>query len=66
MKVGDLVRLKKEMWRKPRHRSKKDPGAIGIVYGIAGKGVKVLMHDSTIRIGLVDHWDVMQESKGDN
>jgi|LWDU01.1.fsa_nt_gi hypothetical protein len=64
MKIGDLVRLKRKMWRKEQHRKKQHISDLGVVYGLAGKGVKVLMHDSTIRVGLIDHWDVIQESKG--
>ena len=69
MKVGDLVRMKYEMWWKirtsnpalnPRRAYTDQPG---IVYGIAGKGLKVLMPDNTIKMGLVDHWEVISEKE---
>lgn len=69
MKVGDLVRMKYEMWWKIRntnpslnpHRAYTDQP--GIVYSIAGKGLKVLMPDNTIKVGLVNHWEVISEKE---
>jgi hypothetical protein len=61
MKVGDLVKMKYEMWWKVRDRKLDFVDDCGIVYGIAGKGIKVLMPDSTIKLGLVDHWEVINE-----
>ena len=65
MKVGDLVKMKYEMWWKlrdsnpsqNRHRAYTDQP--GIVYGIAGRGIKVLMPDNTIKVGLIDQWEVV-------
>ena len=58
MKVGDLVKMKYEMWWKLQSR-KNYTHDIGIIYEIHGKGVKVLMPDGTIKLGLVDHYDVI-------
>ena len=65
MKVGDLVKMKYELWwnlrnsnpSPNRHRAYTDQ--TGIVYGIAGRGIKVLMPDSTIKVGLTDQWEVV-------
>ncbi len=60
MKVGDLVKMKYEAWWSTNLRRRRDyTDACGIVYGIAGKGVKVLMPDNTIKIGIVDHWELI-------
>ena len=65
MKTGDLVKMKHEMWWKIRNsnpslnRSRHYSDECGIVYDIAGKGVKVLMPDNTIKLGLVEHWEVL-------
>ncbi len=61
MKVGDLVRMKNETWavttaKRARPNHVEDTG---IVYGIAGNGIKVLMPDNTIKLGLADHWEVV-------
>jgi len=56
MKVGDLVKMKPEMWWKNRKKFTKD---IGIIYGIAGQGIKVLMPDNSIKLGLLDYWKVV-------
>ena len=62
MKVGDLVKMKYEMWWKIRNyhgksRSKDYTAQCGIVYGVAGNGIKILMPDNTIKTGLADHWE---------
>ena len=66
MKVGDLVKMKYEMWWKLRHANpSKNPNRaytddFGIVYGVAGQGVKVFMPDGKIRVGLVSHYEIVQ------
>ncbi len=65
MKVGDLVRMKYEMWWRLKdtsaglseHRAYTDQH--GIVYGMAGKGLKVLMPGGKIKVSLVDYWEVV-------
>lgn len=59
MKVGDLVRMKYEMWWKVRNRDKDFTEDVGIVYGIAGRGIKVFMPNGKIKVGLIEHWDVL-------
>ena len=59
MKVGDLVKMKYSSWWEVRSRAKDYTELCGIVYGIAGKGLKVLMPDNTIKLGLIDHWEVV-------
>ena len=66
MKVGDLVRMKYEAWWNIRNsnpslsRSRDYTDAYGIVYAIAGKGVKVFMPDGKIKVGLIDHYEIIQ------
>ncbi len=59
MQIGDLVKMKYEMWWKVRNRKKDYTDECGIVYNIAGKGLKVLMPDNSIKLGLIDHWEVV-------
>lgn len=59
MKVGDLVKMKSAMWWKVRNREKDFTSDIGIVYGMAGRGIKVFMPSGKIKVGLVDHWEVV-------
>lgn len=66
MKVGDLVKMKYEMWWKVRNRKKDYTSECGIVYGIAGRGLKVLMPDNTIKLGLTDHWEIANEDNKHN
>ena len=66
MKVGDLVRLKRAVFSPnrpdgPARGYSDDPG---LVFGVAGKGIKVLMPDGKVKVGLADHWDVIQEVEG--
>ncbi len=65
MKVGDLVKMKYEMWWKVRNLGNpaktKYSDQCGIVYGIAGRGVKVLMPCGKIQVGLINHYDIVQE-----
>lgn len=60
MKVGDLVKMKHEMWWNPNLRRKDYTDTCGVIYGIAGRGLKVLMPDSTVKIGIIDHWEIVQ------
>ena len=57
MKVGDLVKMKYEMWWKVRDRKKDYFKNYGIVYEIYGNAFKVLMPDNTVKNGLVDQWE---------
>ena len=59
MKTGDLVKMKYEMWWKVRNRKKDYTNECGIVYDIVGKGLKVLMPDNSIKLGLINHWEVV-------
>ena len=61
MKVGDLVKMKYEMWWKLRSRKKDYVHECGIVYSTHAKGVKILLPDGKIKIGLIDHWEVINE-----
>ena len=65
MKVGDLVKMKYEKDQVPGHqavsRSIRYTDSYGILYGIIGRGVKVLMPDNTIKLGLIKHWEVISE-----
>ena len=67
MKVGDLVRMKNETWavttaKRARTNHVED---MGIVYSIAGKGLKVLMPDGAIKIGLMYHWEIVNSGNAD-
>ena len=55
MKVGDLVRMKYEL----RNRRADYTDDFGIVCGLAGKGLKVLMPNGKIKVGLIDHWETI-------
>ena len=59
MKVGDLVKMKHDGWWNPELQRRDYTSLCGIVYGIAGRGLKVLMPNSTIKLGLIDHWEVV-------
>lgn len=59
MKVGDLVRMKFDSWWRVRSRTRDYTHYTGIVYGIAGQGVKVFMPDGKIKVGLIDHWEIL-------
>ena len=56
MKTGDLIKMKHDVWWTPNLRRKHYTTECGIVYGVAGKGVKVLMPDGKIKVSLVDYW----------
>ena len=61
MKVGDLVKIKYDVWAKakPKPTRPQDHIDVGLVFSIAGKGLKVLMPDGKIKIGLIDQWEVL-------
>ena len=59
MKVGDLVKMKYAMWWKVRDRKKHYTDQTGVVYSIHARGLKVLMPDGKIKVGLIDHWEVV-------
>ena len=61
MKVGDLVKMKYEHAKKPILNPHKAyyTDQPGIVFGIAGKGIKVLMPDGKIKLSLTDHWEII-------
>lgn len=63
MKTGDLIKMKHDVWWTPNLRRKHYTTECGIVYGVAGKGVKVLMPDGKIKVSLVDYWEVVNESR---
>tara|TARA_R110000851_G_scaffold268788_1_gene421508 strand:+ start:134 stop:349 length:216 start_codon:yes stop_codon:yes gene_type:complete len=66
MKVGDLIKMKPEMWWKVRSRTKDYHKGYGIVYDIAGRGLKVLMPDNTIRASLSYQWQIVNKINEDN
>ena len=61
MKVGDLIKMKHEMWWKVRNRRTDYHNDFGIVYAVVGKGIKVLMSDNSVRLGLIEHWRVISD-----
>ena len=60
MKVGDLVKLRPGKRRKAWGYL---VGEYGIVYGVAAKGLKILMPDNSIKLSLVDDWEVVNEAR---
>ena len=62
MKTGDLVKMKYESWWKLRSQKKGPINECGIVYSTHAKGVKILLPDGNIKVGLIDHWEVINES----
>ena len=62
MKAGDLVRMKPEMWWRLQSRKDFSP-KLGVIYSVAGKGIKVYMPDNQIKLGLADHYEIVQTSK---
>ena len=58
-KVGDLVKMKFDSWWRVRSRARDYTHECGIVYGTHGHAIKVLMHDNSIRTGLIDHWEII-------
>ena len=61
MKKGDLVKMKYETWWKVRDRRKDYVDAYGLVYSTHARGVKVLLPDGKIKVGLIEEWEVVNE-----
>ena len=64
MKVGDLVKMKYEMFWKLRDFHAKVRGytpEMGIVKSTHAKGVKVVLLSGELKIGLQDEWEVVNE-----
>ena len=62
MKTGDLVKMKYETWWKVRNRRKDYIHDCGIVYSTHARGVKVLLPDGKIKVGLIEEWEVISEA----
>ena len=64
MKAGDLVKMKPSVQSKlhPRNPKSSPTDQVGLVYSIHARGIKVLMPDSTIKLGLLDHWEIVNPS----
>ena len=63
MKVGDLVKMKYEMWWKVRNRRKDYTAFYGIVSNKSGRGIAVHMPDNSTMLGLAEEWEVVSESR---
>ena len=59
MKVGDLVKMKYEHAKPISNPHRAYTYQPGIVFGIAGKGIKVLMPDGKIKLSLTDYWEII-------
>jgi hypothetical protein len=62
MKVGDLVKMKYEMWWKLRSR-KDFVDSPAIVLEQAHNAVKVLLPSGLVKRDLIEHWEVISESR---
>jgi len=62
MKVGDLVKMKYEMWWKLRSRKDFVTGA-GIVLEQAHNAVKVMLPNGLVKRDLIECWEVISESR---
>jgi len=62
MKVGDLVKMKYEMWWKLRSR-KDYTGDIAIVLETAHNAVKVILPSGLVKRDLIEHWEIVSESR---
>ena len=60
MKIGDLVTIKAPQIAICGHRLRCYAGKLGIIYSIAGKGIKVYMPDGTIKVGLTSQFSLVQ------
>ncbi len=58
MKVGDLVRMKKNIWQKLRPR-RHDFGDLGLVYSVHGNGINVFWPNNRVQVGITDHYEVV-------
>jgi hypothetical protein len=62
MKVGDLVKMKYEMWWKLR--SRKDYVAdVALVLEQTHNAVKVMLPNGLVKRGLIECWEVISESR---
>ena len=62
MKVGDLVKMKYEMWWKLRSR-KDYTNSAGIVLERGYNDVRVMLPGGQVRRGLAENWEVINESR---
>ena len=58
MKVGDLVKMKYEMWWKLRSR-KDYVSDVGIVLETVHNAVKVMLPSGLVKRDLTEHWEVV-------
>ena len=63
MKVGDLVRMKYEMWWKVRDRKKDYTEEIGIVLNKDYNAVKIFLPNGQVKSWLAENWEVVNEDK---
>ena len=59
MKVGDLVKMKYDMWWKVRNRKKDYIDDISIVLETAYNAVKVVLPSGLVKRDLIEHWEVI-------
>ena len=62
MKVGDLVKMKYEMWWKLRSRKDFEHN-VGIVLERAHNAVKVMLPNGCVKRDLVECWEIINESR---
>ena len=60
MKVGDLVKMKYEMWWKLRSR-KDYVSDVGVVFETAHNAVRVMLPSGLVRRDLIEHWEVISD-----
>ena len=68
MKIGDLVKMKYEMWWKIRNSPGKSrvngyTSDVGIVLERAHNAVKVMLPSGHVKRDLVEHWEIVSESR---
>ena len=59
MNVGDLVRMKYEMWWRVRNRKTDYISTHAIVIDRAKNAIKLLLTDGNIKCSLTDQWEVV-------
>ena len=62
MKVGDLVKMKYEMWWKLRSR-KDYVSDVAIVLETVHNAVKVMLPNGTVKHDLTECWEVVNEGR---
>ena len=62
MKVGDLVKMKYEMWWKLRSR-KNFVGDTALVLEQTHNAVKILLSNGLVKRDLIECWEVISESR---